>query len=236
MKHLKNWDNKTWLSSTKYIFSFYKFLKSKVKICNETKILDIGCGRANIISFLQNKYKLKNKAIGIDIIRNKDTKKNIIFKKVDAINYLKKTNTLFDLILIKQTIHFFNKNELKELLSLIKKKLAPKGMLLILSLRIKQNELPTFKAMKKKLDESLDRDKYLIQIIKNKFVKHKKSIFKFKVLIPKKEYIKMLEKRYISCLLNLSKKEIELGIQEIQSKYNKKINFDDILDCLTYQN
>ena len=75
MKHLKNWDNKTWLSSTKYIFSFYKFLKSKVKICNETKILDIGCGRANIISFLQNKYKLKNKAIGIDIIRNKDTKK-----------------------------------------------------------------------------------------------------------------------------------------------------------------
>ena len=62
MKPLKNWDNKTWLSSTKYLNNFYKFLKLKFKISNETKILDVGCGRANIISFLQKKYKFKNKA------------------------------------------------------------------------------------------------------------------------------------------------------------------------------
>ena len=57
MKKLKNWDNKTWLASDKYISSFHKFLKSKIKINNNTKILDIGCGRANIISFLQKKYR-----------------------------------------------------------------------------------------------------------------------------------------------------------------------------------
>ena len=49
MKQLKNWDNKTWLSSNKYILSFYKFLKTKIKINKKTTILDIGCGRANII-------------------------------------------------------------------------------------------------------------------------------------------------------------------------------------------
>ena len=74
MKLLKNWDNKTWLSSKKYIFSFVKFLSSNIKIDKNSKILDIGCGRANIIGALQKKYKFNNKAIGIDIIKNEDIK------------------------------------------------------------------------------------------------------------------------------------------------------------------
>ena len=87
MKKLKNWDNKTWLSSNKYILSFYKFLKTKIKINKKTTILDIGCGRANIISFLQKKYKFQNKPVGIDIVKSNNTKKNIIFKKTEAIKY-----------------------------------------------------------------------------------------------------------------------------------------------------
>ena len=111
MKHLKNWDNNTWLSSKKYIISFCNFLKTQTNINKNTKILDIGCGRANIISTIQKKYKLNNKAIGIDIVKNNNIKKNIIFKKTDAIKFLKKTVDLFDLILIKQTVHFFSKKK-----------------------------------------------------------------------------------------------------------------------------
>ena len=59
MKQLKNWDNKTWLASDKYISSFHKFLKSKIKINKNTKILDIGCGRANIISFFIKNINLQ---------------------------------------------------------------------------------------------------------------------------------------------------------------------------------
>ena len=135
--YLKNWDNKTWLSSYNYIFNFYKFLRSKVIINKHTKILDIGCGRANIISFLQRKYKFKDKAIGIDIIKNKDIKKNIIFKKIDAINYLKKRKK-FDLILVKQTIHFFSESKLKTLLDLAKENLRKNGVLIIFSLKTKK--------------------------------------------------------------------------------------------------
>ena len=108
MKKLKNWDNKTWLSSKTYITQFNKFLKTKINFNKNLKILDIGCGRANIISALQKKYKFKNKPIGIDIISNKGVKKNIIFKRVDALKYLDKKEK-YDLILIKQTIHFFQK-------------------------------------------------------------------------------------------------------------------------------
>jgi len=80
MNDLKNWDNKTWLSSEKYIFYFCKFLKSKNKISKKTTILDIGCGRAHIISKLQNKYKFTKKPVGIDIIKNTNIKKILFLK------------------------------------------------------------------------------------------------------------------------------------------------------------
>ena len=65
-----------------------------------------------LFSALQKKYKFKDKPIGIDVVANKDVKKNIIFKKIDALKYLKKQEK-YDLILIKQTIHFFFKNKFK---------------------------------------------------------------------------------------------------------------------------
>ena len=236
MRRLRNWDNKTWLSSKKYITSFNTFLKSKINFNKDMQILDIGCGRANIISALQNQYKFNTKPVGIDIIKNNNLKKNIIFIKSNALTFLKLTNKKFDLILIKQTIHFFNKNELKKLLVLIKKKLNSKGKIFIFSLKNEQNELPTFKVMKKKLNISLRRDKYLNQIIKKNLFKYKKNTFKFKVSLTKKNYINMIRKKFISCLLNLSKKEIELGVAEIKSKYKKNIIFNDSLDCLISQN
>jgi ubiquinone/menaquinone biosynthesis C-methylase UbiE len=147
MKRLKNWDNNTWLSSKKYIFTFNNFLKSKIKFNKNTNILDIGCGRANIISALHKKYKFKKKPIGIDIIKNKDIKKNIIFNKTDAINFLRKTNKKFDLILIKQTIHFLSQNKIKSLLNFTKQKLNDEGQLLILTLKTRNNKIPGFEQM-----------------------------------------------------------------------------------------
>ena len=158
MKPLKNWDNKTWLSSKRYISSFKNFLRSKVKINKNSKILDIGCGRANIISYLYEQYKFNNKPVGIDIIKNKNIKKNIIFKKMDAIKYLKKTNTQFNLILIKQTIHFFPKKKIKSLLNLARNKLNKNGQILIFSLRSKNNKIPCFKIMRSKLLKSLRKN------------------------------------------------------------------------------
>ena len=84
MVSLKNWDNKTWLSSKKYINSFNNFVLKQKKLNKNSKILDIGCGRANIISSLHKKYKFKDKPVGIDIVRNKGIKKNIIFEKIEA--------------------------------------------------------------------------------------------------------------------------------------------------------
>ena len=66
MRELKNWDNKTWLSSKRYINSFNSFLLKKKKLNKKSKILDIGCGRGKIFGSLSRKLKLSNKPIGID--------------------------------------------------------------------------------------------------------------------------------------------------------------------------
>ena len=233
MKKLKNWDNKTWLSSKSYISQFNKFLKTKINFNKNLKILDIGCGRANIISALQKKYKFKNKPIGIDVVANKDIKKNIVFKKVESLKYLKKQEK-YDLILVKQTIHFFSKTNLNLLLNLAKRSLSPIGKILIFSLKTKNNKIPCFKKMRRKLDISLKKDEKLFKIIKKSLKKTKESYFNFKVNISKKKYVEMIKLRYISCLLDLKQKDINIGINEIKLKYNKTIRVKDTLKCISF--
>ena len=52
MLSIKNWDNKTWISSNKYIKSFINFLLKQKKLNINSKILDIGCGRGKLIGSL----------------------------------------------------------------------------------------------------------------------------------------------------------------------------------------
>ena len=235
MKRLRNWDNKTWLSSKKYITSFNIFLKSKINFNKDLQILDIGCGRANIISALQKKYKFKKKPIGIDVVKNGNIKKNIIFKKINALKYLKKTNKKFDLILIKQTIHFFNNNEIKTLLAQAKSQLNNKGQILILTLKTRNNKIPCFKKMKILLNKSLKKDETILAIVKKNLKKSKESYFKYNVNISSKKYSKMINDRYISCLLSMNQKVLKLGIDEINNKFGNLIKFEDVLKCVSYR-
>ena len=235
MNSLKNWDNNTWLSSKKYINTFNNFLRSKVKLNKNSKILDVGCGRANIISYLHKQYKFNNKPIGLDVVRNKNIKSNIMFKKIDAIKYLKKTYSLFDLILIKQTIHFFTKKQIKILLKLSKNHLNKNGKIMIFSLQTTNNEIPSFDIMKLKLNSSLKRDEILINEIKKNLKVYKLTYFQYKVNVSKARYIKMIKSRYISCLLKLSNKQLQRGVSEIKSNYKNQIKFTDTLNCISYR-
>jgi ubiquinone/menaquinone biosynthesis C-methylase UbiE len=228
---IKNWDNKTWLSSKDYIESFNKFLIKQVKLNSKSKILDIGCGRGKILGALSSKLKLKRKPSGIDIINHKDKDKRIKFKKIGASNFFKKNRSKFDLILIKQTIHLLNLKEIKKLLILSKKNLSKGGKIIIFTLDTVKNELPTFKLMKTKLIKSLKRDKKILKLI-TKLCPHKKKKFIYKVNVIKKKYLKMVQKRYISTLLTFSKQEIQKGMNEINIKYGNNIKFNDKLICV----
>jgi ubiquinone/menaquinone biosynthesis C-methylase UbiE len=231
MASLKNWDNKTWLSSQNYIHSFNCFLLKQVKLDKNSRILDIGCGRGKILADLSIKLKLQNKPIGLDIESHKDKSKKIIFKKIDAMNFVSKTKITFDLILIKQTIHLLRKQQILKLLSICKKILSPNGKIIVLSLDPQKNEIPTFHLMKKKLNISLKKDKKLFDVIikNNPRIITKKFIYS--VQISKLKYLEMINNRYISTLLNFTDKEIINGLNEVIRKYKKILKFKDRLIC-----
>ena len=228
---IKNWDNKTWLSSNDYIRSFNKFLFKNIKLNPNSEILDIGCGRGKILGTIKSSLKLKRKPIGIDIINHKDKDKRINFKKSDATSFFLTSKKKFDLILIKQTIHLLTFKKIKRLLFLCKKNLKHNGKIFILTLDGKKNELPTFRKMKIRLNKSLKRDNKVLKLITRLYPQRKRKNFIYKVKINKKKYLTMIENRYISILLPLSKNEILEGIEEINYKYKNYIQFRDKLDC-----
>jgi len=232
MPQLKNWDNKTWLSSKDYIDSFVKFLIKNKKLNKESNILDIGCGRGKILGKLKTKTKLRNKPIGIDLVNHKDKDRNIIFKKIDAFKFFKANKIKFDLIIIKQTIHFFPLKDIPRLIKYCQNALNNNGKLMIFSINEKRTQIPTFSKMKKKLNQSLKKD-FLIKrkILKNnKYIKN--QIFDFHVKIKKSSYLNMIKQKYISVLLDFNKEELDQGMNEIYLKYPKIFKFTDSLNCL----
>ena len=229
---LKNWDNKTWLSSTSYIKSFNNFLLKQIKLNKNSQILDIGCGRGKILGSLSSKLSLKTKPIGLDIVKHKDRDKRIIFKKIDALRFLKKNKKKFDLILLKQTIHLFKIKDIKNILKLSKKMLNINGKIIIFTLDPLNNEIPTFSIMKKKLKKALIRDKKIIRSISYLFNGKLIRGFSYKVKISRKKYMEMVNSKYISVLLGMSQKTIFSGLNQIKRKYKKQISFEDKLICL----
>ena len=229
---LKNWDNKTWLSSPSYIRSFNNFLLKQIKLNKNSQILDIGCGRGKILGSLSSKLSLKRKPIGLDIVKHKDRDKRIIFKKIDALRFLKKNKKKFDLILLKQTIHLFKIKDIKNILKFSKKMLNINGKIIIFTLDPLNNEIPTFSIMKKKLKKALIRDKKIIRSISYLFNGKLIRGFSYKVKISRKKYMGMINSKYISVLLGMSQKTIFSGLNQIKRKYKKQISFEDKLICL----
>ena len=232
MKPLKNWDNKTWLSSSAYINSFNSFLLKKKKFNKNSKILDIGCGRGKIFGSFSRKLKLTNKPIGIDPVYHKDVDRFIDFKNENVFKFFGKNHNKYDLIMIKQTLHFFNRDQRSKLIKICKNHLNKDGLLLIFSLNTLNNEIPCFKLMQQKLNRGLKRDSKMLRSARKILKDNKIDKFKFKVSITKKKYIQMIKQKYISCLVNLNKAQIIKGINEIKQTYPNKIAFTDILICI----
>ena len=184
-----------------------------------------------MLGFLISKLKLIKKPTGIDIEQHNDRDKRIIFNKSDAISYLKKNRKKFDLILLKQTIHFLSLKDIKKLLLLCMSCLNFDGRIAIFTLATSKNEIPTFLKMKKKLSKSLKRDQKILRYINGLYPGSVSKTFSFKVKIAREKYVEMIKNRYISILLNLSSVDILKGINEISRKYNKRLNFRDKLIC-----
>ena len=89
--------------------------------------------------------------------------------------------------------------------------------------------------MRSKLLKSLRKDENILKLIKSSLKNYKIENFSFKVNLSRSKYIQMIKGRYISCLLNMSDKELEKGVNEIKSNYKNRIKFTDTLNCISYK-
>ena len=90
--------------------------------------------------------------------------------------------------------------------------------------------------MQIELQKSLKRDELLFKVIRKNLKKTKEFLFKYKVKIPTKKYLRMIKSRYISCLLNMNNKDLIKGIEELRFKHSDKVNFTDSLKCISFKN
>ena len=100
----------------------------------------------------------------------------------------------------------------------------------------KKNELPCFDLMRLNLRKSLKKDQDLIKLIKENLKNYKIKKFTYNVKISRNHYVNMIKKRFISCLLTISKKNLLKGLNQINFLYKKKLNFKDKLICLIHKN
>ena len=84
-------------------------------------------------------------------------------------------------------------------------------------------------------NSELKKDSIMLKSVCKILKDNKIDKFKFKVSITKNKYIQMLKQKYISCLVNLTKDQINKGIKEIKGLYLKKILFKDVLICIKYK-
>ena len=231
IKNLKNWDKRTWIGSKKYINKINEFIIKNSQLNQTSRILDIGCGRGKIIGKLKTDLKLNFKPFGIDKVKHEDIDKRIIFKR-NIEKFFKKNSIHFDLILIKQTIHLFERTFIKRLLHKSIKLLTKNGIVLIMNINSDNYKIPLFKKIKLAFEKSLINNKkklnYIISLYPNAVVKK----FSYNVKINKKEYLKWIDNRFMSCLLDSKKIDIKKNKEEINKKFKNNIYFKDNLFCI----
>lgn len=101
----------------------FNILKNNIK---DKKILDFGCGYGEFAKRI-SKYSKRTYVFEKSEICKKFIKKN--YKTIKVLESLKKYNNYFDSIILIQTLHYLN-NPINHL-SLLRKKLKPKGKILI---------------------------------------------------------------------------------------------------------
>ena len=98
----------------------------------KSKIIDIGCGYGRWLRYLQ-KSGYEN-ITGVDVGEEQNrflSQKKIPVIESDIINYLETTKDRFDVVTCFDVLEHFNKNEIVELLPLVKNILTDRGVLII---------------------------------------------------------------------------------------------------------
>ena len=224
-----NWDRSSWLSSKEYFEELSSQLIEFLDITEEKKILDVGCGRGYLLKNLALNANLINQPVGVEPVKHDDfVPQNIKIFHSSINSFLNENNSQFDLVILKQVLHLLTLDERKKFYHDIKNHINEDANIVFIHMN-DQTEIPLFPLMKNKLQQSLKSHKLLLEELTQKFNLQKIFNFNYHVNISLEEYLEMISNRYMTILLDLSKKEIEGGIDFIKKNYPNQLVFQDTL-------
>ena len=224
-----NWDRSSWLSSKEYFEELSNQLIEFIDITEEKKILDVGCGRGHLLENLALKANLINQPVGVEPVKHDDfVPQNIKIFHSSINSFLNENNFQFDLVILKQVLHLLTLDERKNFYHDIKNHINEDANIVFIHMN-DQTEIPLFPLMENKLQQSLKSHRLLLEELTQKFNLLKMFNFNYNVKISLEEYLEMISNRYMTVLLDLSKKEIEGGIDFIKKNYPNQLVFQDTL-------
>ena len=224
-----NWDRSSWLSSKEYFEELSNQLIEFLDITEEKKILDVGCGRGHLLETLSLNANLINQPVGVEPVKHDDfVPQNIKIFHSSINSFLNENNSQFDLVILKQVLHLLTLDERKKFYHDIKNHINEGANIVFIHMN-DQTGIPLFPLMENKLQQSLISHKLLLEELTLKFNLLKIFNFNYNVNISLEEYLEMINNRYMTVLLDLSKKEIEGGIDFIKKNYPNQLVFQDTL-------
>ncbi len=226
-----NWDLESWIASEAYIAYAANVLSECLQIKSESRILDIGCGRANITIKLATSNILKHPIEGIDIsetIHEAPTHSGVILFQTEALTYLKnKPDAHYDGIILKQVFHCIDTATRKPLLWEIRRCLKPNGRALVLMMP-PEITIPMFTQGQDSFRQEQIHYQDVVALGQGCQMETQLTHFSFNVEIAKQHYFELLRQRFMSNLRNLSDGVIEAGIAELDNRYHEKVlKFED---------
>ncbi len=170
-----------------------------------------------------------NQPVGVEPVKHDDfVPQNIKIFHSSINSFLNENNFQFDLVILKQVLHLLTLDERKKFYHDIKNHINEDANIVFIHMN-DQTEIPLFPLMENKLQQSLKSHKLLLEELTQKFNLLKMFNFNYNVKISLEEYLEMISNRYMTVLLDLSKKEIEGGIDFIKKNYPNQLVFQDTL-------
>jgi trans-aconitate methyltransferase len=223
MSTCKNWDvSISWATRNDYITCIVNFLINELSLDSHSRILDIGCARANIIAALAKQLHVKHQIEGIDIsdtIVEAPASDGIKLFQKDALSYLEtKADNTYDCIILKAVFHCIPDTSRITLLEQIYRCLRS-GKQAVIMMMPAEPVVPLFQRAKETFRAESLTIEYIQELAKRCFFQTEEKEFYYDVLIAKEDYFNLLKMRFMSNLRMFSDQEIADGILELDELY-----------------